>query len=69
MNRNFDTCNIFLQKGKAKPNIKSHSEITLNIYKLAPFSYMLKLSASVMWNMKQSLYKISKKLDNGVTNH
>lgn len=56
---------------KEKPNqtFKSHSEITLNIYKLAPFSYMLKLSASVMWNMKQSLYKISKKLDNGVTNH
>lgn len=31
---------------------------------------MLKFSAAVwLWNMKQSLAKISKKPDNGVTNH
>lgn len=61
---------IFSSK-KEKPNqtFKSNSEITLNIYKLAPFYYMLKLSASVIWNIKQSLSKISKKLENGFTNY
>lgn len=75
INHSFDTCSIiFLQKGKSQA--KHLKVIQKQLYfqhkrtGSLKFYYMPKFSAAVwLWNMKQSLAKISEKPDNAVTNH